>query len=183
MKLKNRFEIEKNAVFESELPAYKPLSEQEMNVLTHNNFGICGQIYLVSKQEGAARVKASFRTISSDDAEATSYVPLNIVSPSYDLFLSDLLSKDQADQENQTFSSYHPSINDTTWQDKHFVLSFGGNINLELNVGGNLWQNDYQVKWQIKGAQEDNLFIQSEPLQKANTTLNVGCLNKNIVKS
>jgi hypothetical protein len=32
-----------------------------MELLTHNNFGICGQLYLTSKQEGAARVKASYR--------------------------------------------------------------------------------------------------------------------------
>jgi hypothetical protein len=91
------------------------LSDLDLNVLTHNNFGICGQLYLVSRQEGAARVKATFRSINSDDAEATSFVPLNIVSPDYDLFLNDLFSKDQADQENQTFTNYHPSVNDTTW--------------------------------------------------------------------
>jgi hypothetical protein len=39
-------------------------------------------------------VKASFRAVTSEDAEATSYVPLNIVSPDYDKYLKDLFSKD-----------------------------------------------------------------------------------------
>ena len=131
-------------------------------------------------------MKATFRSIISDDAEATSFVPLNIVSPDYDHFLSDLFSKDQADQENQTFTNYHPSINDTTWQGKHFVLSFGGDFNLELNGGGNLWSNDYLVSWKVNklgGTTDELLFIQSEPLEKSKTTLSIGCLNKNILKS
>ena len=94
-------------------------------------------------------MKASFRSISSEDAEATSYVPLNILSPDYDQYLSDLFSKDQADQENQTFTSYHPSVNETEWTGRHFVLSYGGIFNLELLGGGNLWSNDYQVTWKV----------------------------------
>lgn len=107
------------------------------------------------------------------------------MSPDYDRYLSDLFSQDQADQENQTFSSYHPSLNDTEWSGKHFVLSYGGNFNLELLGGGNLWSDDYQVSWKIKkmpGATDD-LHIDNEPLQKSKTTLLIGCLNKNFLNS
>jgi hypothetical protein len=72
------------------------------------------------------------------------------------------------------------------WSGKHFVLSFGGDFNLELNGGGNLWSNDYEVSWKVNklpGASDDLLFIQSEPLRKSKTLLSIGCLNKNIQKS
>jgi hypothetical protein len=71
-----------------------------MWVLTHNNFGICSKLQLISNQEGASKVKASFIDIKSEDAEATSFEPLKIESPKYEAFLDDLLSKDQGDQEN-----------------------------------------------------------------------------------
>lgn len=149
IKLKNRFDTSQGKVFESELAPEPQLSDLQLTTIYHNNFGVCGQLNLVAQQEGAARVKASFRSISSEDAEATSYVPLNILSPDYDQYLSDLFSKDQADQENQTFTSYHPSVNETEWTGRHFVLSYGGIFNLELLGGGNLWSNDYQVTWKV----------------------------------
>jgi hypothetical protein len=84
IKLKNRFDSAQNHVFESELAPESQLSDLQLTTLYHNNFGVCGQLTLVAQQEGAARVKASFRSISSEDAEATSFVPLNILSPDYD---------------------------------------------------------------------------------------------------
>ena len=50
---------------------------------------------MVANQEGAARIKATYRSISSDDGEATSYVPLYTNSPDYEIFLKDLISADQ----------------------------------------------------------------------------------------
>ena len=79
--------------------------------MQHNNFGICDQVLVKSKDEGLSRVKAFYegadRTIESDKAEVASYQNISTLKPDYSDFLKDLYSKSQSGQEFQTFDSFY----------------------------------------------------------------------------
>jgi len=77
IKLRNRFDQDPSVVFESDLKADQKLSAKQLEVIQHNNFGICDQVIVKAKDEGLARVRAFHetqdRTVESEKAEVASY--------------------------------------------------------------------------------------------------------------
>ena len=97
IKLRQRFDKEPSAIFSSDLKAGQVLTPHDLEVIQHNNFGICDQVLVRAKDEGLSRVKAFYRTfektIESEKAEVASYDPLRTLRPDYFAFLQGLTSR------------------------------------------------------------------------------------------
>jgi len=78
--LRHRFDQEAAVVWGSALKPAQQLGADELEILQHNNFGICDQVRVRAKDEGLARVVAYYegfeRTVESEKAEVASYEPL-----------------------------------------------------------------------------------------------------------
>lgn len=113
LRLRSRFDLETSKVFESELKPARAMTDKDLILHRHNNFGVCDQVSVKAKDQGLSRVRAYFdtydRTVESEKAEVGSYEFLSTSNPDYPEFLSDLYSKSQAGQEFQTFSSFDPN--------------------------------------------------------------------------
>ena len=107
IKLRKRFENDPQTVFGDDLQPEKDFTPSELEIMRHNNFGICDQVRVKAKNEGLSRVKAYFDayygTVESDKAEVGSFQHLDTMNPDYPTFLSSLYSKQQTGQEFQTF--------------------------------------------------------------------------------
>jgi len=157
------------------------LHQTDQSLMTFNNFGICDQLMVQSKDLGISRVRASFfagdKTIESEEAEIGSYQHLATANPDYTEFLTNLLSKQQAGQEFQTLKKFDP--NDGERNDiKFFSLSFGTSITWDVKGGSNFWsefKDGYTSDFNFKPIKGHKLSIDVLSQGSSNTLISISC--------
>lgn len=183
IKLKEMFDRNPSAQFKDQLVQEK-FTPAQYAVLAHNNFGICDQAFLRTDSEGGlTRVTASLRhneKAESDQAEIAAFASLKTRGPSYQDFLKDLWSSDQAGQEFQSFDHFAPSFDPVSKRHK-FIAAFGSSFELQLRGGSNYWKTfsgEYQTTWSVEKAAstgEDVLEIAVASQNRTNVSLSIKC--------
>jgi hypothetical protein len=116
------------------------LSDQEKEVIYHNNFGICTQRKVKGKAEGLARIHAelknpvdAYKQVESVHLEMAVYDSLDYTNPSYAHFFDDLVSKVSTGNKVMNFADFStPNV---------FNLNFGSKLDWQLTGGTNYWKD------------------------------------------
>lgn len=139
----------------------RPVAAQDWRLLSHNAFGICGQVIIGSdspvdgfvKVQASLNVGSSINAVETERAEVVVFDPLKSVAPNYEDHLLKYHSKDQEGQEFWTFAEFIPKV--TTGYSRRVNVAHGSHASLKLAGGSNFWESlhgKYETSWEIEPA-------------------------------